>query len=31
MFFVSLLKLKGKVTPTVIEAKQNSCQNPLQA
>jgi uncharacterized protein with GYD domain len=28
MFFVSLLKLKGKVTQSVIDAMQNSCQNP---
>ena len=28
MFFVALLKLKVKVTPTVMEAMQNSCQNP---
>lgn len=28
MFFVSLLKLKGKVTQAVIDAMQNSCQNP---
>jgi uncharacterized protein with GYD domain len=28
MYFVALLKLKGKVTQAVIEAMQNSCQNP---
>ena len=28
MFFVSLLKMKGKVTQAAIEAMQNSCQNP---
>lgn len=28
MFFVALLKLRGKVTQTVIDAMQNSCQNP---
>jgi uncharacterized protein with GYD domain len=28
MYFVALLKLKGKVSPAVIEAMQTSCQNP---
>ena len=28
MFFVSLIKLKGKVTPALIEAMQKSCKNP---
>jgi uncharacterized protein with GYD domain len=28
MFFVALLKLKGKVTQAVIDSMQNSCQNP---
>ena len=28
MFFVALLKMKGKVTQAFIEATQNSCQSP---
>lgn len=28
MFFVSLMKLKGKVTPALIEATEKSCKNP---
>ena len=28
MFFVALLKMKGKVTPEFIEATQKSCHNP---
>ncbi len=28
MFFVALLKMKGKVTQAFIEATQNSCKNP---
>jgi uncharacterized protein with GYD domain len=28
MFFVALLKVRGKVTQAVIDAMQNSCQNP---
>ena len=28
MFFVTLIKLRGKVTQAVIEAMENSCQNP---
>lgn len=28
MFFVALLKMKGKVTQEFIEATQNSCKNP---
>ena len=28
MFFVSLIKLRGKVTQAIIEAMENSCQNP---
>ena len=28
MFFVALLKMKGKVTQAFVEATQNSCKNP---
>jgi uncharacterized protein with GYD domain len=28
MYFVALLRLKGKVSQAVIDAMQNSCQNP---
>ena len=28
MFFVALLKMKGKVTQAFIEATQKSCKNP---
>ena len=28
MFFVALLKMKGKVTQAFIEATQNSCKSP---
>ena len=28
MFFVALMKLKGKVTPAFLEATQKSCKTP---
>jgi uncharacterized protein with GYD domain len=28
MYFVALLRLKGKVSQAAIDAMQNSCQNP---
>jgi len=28
MFFVALLKIKGKVTQALIEVAKNSCKNP---
>ena len=28
MFFVALLKMKGKVTRAFVEVTQNSCQSP---
>jgi uncharacterized protein with GYD domain len=28
MFFVALVKMKGKVTPAFVEASQENCKNP---
>ena len=30
MFFVSLVKIRGKVTQAVIDTMENSCKNPPQ-